>query len=122
MKQKKLSSAEWTVMDVIWQGSDVSARDVVDKMKELESWNKNTTYTVLNRLIQKGFIKRDEPNFICTPLISKEDTTYTETVSFLEKIYNGSLKMMVSNFLSKENLSQKELEEIKSIIDSKKDN
>lgn len=122
MSEHKISDAEWKVMNIIWSNKSINAREIVDRMKELEEWNKNTTYTVLNRLIQKEMIKREEPNFQCIPLVSKEDVRYKETRTFLEKVYDGSLKMLVSSFLSKEKLTAKEIEEIKKIIDSKDSN
>jgi len=117
---KKISTAELKVMNIIWERPDINAREVVDEMKKLEDWNKNTTYTLLKRLIEKELIKREEPNFSCSPLVSREEITYNETVSFLDKLYNGSFKLMISSFLSQENISEKELEEIKRIIEEKK--
>lgn len=122
MSTHRISDAEWKVMNVIWSGDEINAREIVDQMKELEGWNKNTTYTLLNRLIQKGMVERREPAFQCIALVARDEVSFSETRSIINRMYNGSLKMLVSNFLSKEKLSKEEIEELKNIIDDSSDN
>jgi BlaI family penicillinase repressor len=113
----KITDAEWKVMDIVWNNVSVNAKNIVEKMKDLEAWNKNTTYTVLNRLIEKGAIKREEPSFICQPLIRREDVSITETRTLLEKMYEGSIKMLVKGFLAKEKLSKEDIDELKKLVE-----
>jgi len=47
----------------------------------------NTTYTVIKKLESKGYIKREEPGFICTSLISREDVCRAETQSLIDKFF-----------------------------------
>jgi BlaI family penicillinase repressor len=114
----KITDAEWKVMEVVWGNSPITARKIVDMMKEREDWNKNTTYTVLTRLVQKNVVSREEPSFICRPLITKDEVRLSETRSFLGKVYDGSVKMLVTGFLSREKLSEEDIREIKKLIDS----
>ncbi|MFZ5989494.1 MAG: BlaI/MecI/CopY family transcriptional regulator [Bacillota bacterium] len=114
----KITDAEWKVMEVLWDNSPISARELVDIMKDMEGWNKNTTYTVITRLIQKGVASREEPSFICRPLVSRDQVCLSETRSFLQKVYDGSVKMLVTGFLSKEKLSREDIEELKKLIES----
>ena len=81
-------------------------------------WNKNTTYTVLKKLVGKKAVARMEPNFICVPLVEKEQVGYDEAKELIDKLYNGSVKMLFSSFLSREKLSEQELSQIKSLIES----
>lgn len=105
-------------MEVVWDHSPITAREIVDIMKEREGWNKNTTYTVLTRLIQKDVVSREDPSFICRPLVTKDEVRLSETRSFLGKVYDGSIKMLVTGFLSKEKLSEEDIRELKKLIDS----
>ena len=52
-----------------------------------------------------------------TPSIQREDAAVLETESFLDRVYNGSLHMMLSAFTKKQNLSKAEIEELHAILD-----
>ena len=67
----KLFDSEWKVMEVLWQENDLTAKEVSLRLAESIGWNKNTTYTVLKKCIDKGAIERREPNFVCHAAITK---------------------------------------------------
>ena len=71
--QEKLFDSELKVMEIIWEKGSISAKEISLIAADSIGWNKNTTYTVIKKLESKGFIRRDEPGFICTPLVSKEE-------------------------------------------------
>ena len=70
---QKLFDSEIKVMEIIWDNEPVSAKQVSLIAAEKIGWNKNTTYTVIKKLEAKGHIKREEPGFICSSLISRKD-------------------------------------------------
>lgn len=116
----KLSFAEFNVMKVLWQTGSMKAIDIANITKDQIGWEKNTTYTLINRLIKKGAIKRTEPNFICESIINQSEVQIAESKSFLDKMYNGSLNMFVKAFLSENELSDEEIAELKNIINKYK--
>ena len=63
--QEKLFESEAKVMEIIWAKAPISAKDISLIAAETIGWNKNTTYTVIKKLEAKGFIKREDPGFIC---------------------------------------------------------
>ncbi len=67
----------------------------------------------------KGFIRRDEPGFICTPLVSKEEMQKSEASSLLNKVFGGSRKALFSALLEDEKLSAEEIKELKNFIDKR---
>jgi predicted transcriptional regulator len=70
----KLFDSEWKVMDVLWRrGTDTPAREVARELEGLVGWNKNTTYTVLKKCVEKGAVERREPNFLCRALVPREE-------------------------------------------------
>ena len=68
--EKTLFDSERKVMEVIWKEGDVTAKQISLTLRDTIGWNKNTTYTVIKKCIQKGFIERLEPNFVCRALLS----------------------------------------------------
>ena len=83
--QLKLFDSELKLMELLWNNEPVSAKDLSLKANEEIGWNKNTTYTVIKKLIAKGAVKRDEPKFICTSLINREEVRKQRF--FIEKSY-----------------------------------
>ena len=93
--------------------------ELVAKCAEELNWKRTTTYTMLKRLIEKGFAQNE--NKIVTSLISKEEVQKRESKDFVEKNFEGSLYSFIAAFTSENNLSDDEIKKIQKLIkDSKK--
>lgn len=117
----KLFDSELKVMELIWDNEPVSAKDVSLLAAKGTGWNKNTTYTVIKKLEAKGYIKRSDPGFMCTSLISRNEVCRAETQSLIDRLFGGSKRALFSALLEDEKLSEKELYELRKMIDGKKD-
>ena len=115
---EKLFDAELRLMEVIWEQEPVSAKEISAIAAEQFDWNKNTTYTVIKRLIEKNILRRDEPGFICSSIIKKEDVQKNETNTLIEKLFDGSKKAFFAAFAD-ENLSDDEVAELKKLIEKR---
>lgn len=117
MENNKLFDSELKLMELLWENSPITAKDLSLIATTKIGWNKNTTYTILKKLIEKGSINREEPNFVCTPLITREQVQQSETTSLINRLYKGSKKAFLSAFINEEKLSEDELRELKRIIE-----
>jgi predicted transcriptional regulator len=115
-----LTDAEMLIMNLVWQQGELKASQIAEIMILDRDWKKNTTYTLIKRLEKKGALLRTNPGYICKPLIEIEDTRIKETRLLLDKVYNGSFKLLVQNFINNEELSNEEIEEIKKMIEEVK--
>jgi predicted transcriptional regulator len=116
----KLFDSELKVMEIIWEKEPVTAKEIGLCLKDSIGWNKNTTYTIIKKLIEKQIVSRKEPNFICTSLVKKADIQKAETDNLIEKLYNGSKKKFFAAFLQNEKLTEEEMKELKDLIDKSK--
>ena len=114
---EKLFDSEAKVMEIIWEKGPLSAKEISLIAADSIGWNKNTTYTVIKKLEAKGFIRRDEPGFICTPLVSREQMQKQETESLINKFFGGSKKALFSALIDKEDLTDEQAEELQRLID-----
>ena len=114
---EKLVDSEIKVMEIIWEKGPLSAKEISLIAADSIGWNKNTTYTVIKKLEAKGFIRRDEPGFICTPLVSREQMQKQETESLINKFFGGSKKALFSALIDKEDLTDEQAEELQRLID-----
>ncbi|MDD5934410.1 MAG: BlaI/MecI/CopY family transcriptional regulator [Clostridiales bacterium] len=113
----KLFDSELKVMDLVWNHEPISAKDLSMQAKEVYGWNKNTTYTVIKKLLEKEALLRTEPNFMCRSLIKREQVQKAETNSLINKLYQGSKKAFFATFLKDESLTKEDYEELRNLID-----
>lgn len=114
---QKLFDSEIKVMEIIWQAEPITAKRVSLIAAETIGWNKNTTYTILKKLESKGAIKREEPGFICTSLVSRNEIQKAETQSLVDKLFGGSKKALFSALLEDEKLSERDIQELRDMIE-----
>lgn len=115
----KLFDSEAKVMEIIWAKSPISAKDISLIAADTIGWNKNTTYTVIKKLETKGFIKREDPGFICTPLVSQGQIQKVEAESLIKKMFGGSRKALFSALIEDEPLTEDEINELRKLIEKR---
>ncbi|WP_105617254.1 BlaI/MecI/CopY family transcriptional regulator [Vallitalea okinawensis] len=118
-----ISEAEWKVMKVIWTESPISASEIIDRLGVQSTWKPKTIKTLLSRLVKKEALdfKMDGRRYLYYPLITEKDCRKAENQSFLQKVYGGAFNVMFANFLEEQQLSKKDLEELKQILNRKEE-
>lgn len=113
-----LSNSEWRIMENLWEQHPKTATQLIKAMEAETGWAKSTTKTLLKRMEQKGCIAyRDgEKAREYYPLLKREEAVESETSSFLNRIYNGSLRLMVNTLVKKRDIPEEEMEELYRII------
>jgi len=117
MEEIKLFDSEIKIMELLWDKAPITAKSLTVIAQGQIGWNKNTTYTVLKKLVEKNAVRRDEPDFLCTPMITREQVQLAETSNLINKLYKGSKKLFFASFIENEELSTEEIEELKRIIE-----
>ena len=113
----KLFDSEWKVMEVLWQENDRTAKEISLRLPDTIAWHKNTTDTIIKKCIEKGAIKRREPNFICHATITKQQVQKEETDTLVEKVFGGSAELLFASILSDRSLSKEELARLKALVE-----
>lgn len=104
----RLHDGELNVMELLWSNKKLAARDISKIIKEYIGWEKNTTYTVIKRLIDKDAIVREDPGFICKANITKKKIQETETNILLDKFYGGSLVNFINSYMMNYRMNEEE--------------
>lgn len=104
----RLHDGELNVMELLWSNKELAARDISKIIKEYIGWEKNTTYTVIKRLIDKGAIVREDPGFICKANVAKKKIQETETNILLDKFYGGSLVNFINSYMMNYRMNEEE--------------
>ena len=115
MEELVLFEAEKKLMEIIWQEAPIESGKLVKIANDKIDWNKSTTYTILRKLIAKGFVKNEDT--IVSSLIPKEKVLISESNQIVEDSFSGSLPKFVAAFFgSKKTLTDKEADDLIKII------
>ncbi len=119
---QRLSDAELEIMKIVWgDRSEVTLFPyIMDGLAARgKPCQKNTLIVLLSRLMNKGFLsakkigRRNE----YTALVSEKEYQTAQTRSFLDKIYEGSAKGLVSDLIMGDLLTDEEYEELKGLLE-----
>ncbi len=122
MNKPQITDAEFCVMKAIWKNEPCTSSEIVEEVSKEQEWNDKTIRTLINRLVSKGTIKAEKSDgkaFIYSSLISKKDYINVENNNFLNKLYDGSVKMMLASFVENNKFSREEIQNLKDILEGK---
>lgn len=116
---RELSEAEWHVLESLWAESPKVGSQIVADMERRKGWSRSTTLTMLRRMTDKGLISCDDSGKMktYTSLVLREEAVKKETESFLNRVYQGSVSMLLNSFVEKQKLSAWEIKELREILD-----
>lgn len=117
----KISESEWLIMKVIWDENPITSSRVVEVLSGSTPWKPKTIKTLLSRLVKKGAVghKNEGRGYLYYPLIEETVLVKAESQSFLKRVFRGALKPMIATMVESEDLSQKELDELKRLLKKK---
>ena len=117
-KEINISESEWTVMEYLWNNPMVTITEI-RKALSSTGWSDSTIKTLVRRLVSKNAvaINDEAATFRYYPLISQQECRLKETKSFINRVYDGSVSMLVTNLAADSNLTDKETEELLALIE-----
>lgn len=116
-----ISESEWEIMNVLWDKAPQTANDIILSLQESTNWKPKTIRTLLDRLVQKDVVgvNKDQRVYTFYPLYSQEECQRAETESFIKRIYGGTMKSMLVQFIHEDTLSDDDINELRTILNKK---
>lgn len=115
MDEMRLGVVETRFADIIWQNEPIASGELVKLCEAELGWKKSTTYTVLKKLCERGIFQNEKG--IVTSLITKEEFNSRQSEKFIEETFDGSLPAFIAAFTKRKKISEKEIDEIQTMID-----
>ena len=125
---RRLSDAELNVMNVLWgmcldgksdRGSALSLGEIVDALKPVTGWSRNTVHIYLTRMENKGLVainRTGEPHRYGAA-VSREDCARKERSNLLNNIYGGAAGDLIAAFLKESKISEEERDRLRQLLD-----
>ena len=119
MDEIKLSASEWNVLNCLWRDSPRTVMQLVADLGDRVGWAKSTTITTLRRMEEKELVRVEHTGKgkLYSPAVEREQAVTAETRSFLDRVYQGSVGLMMSAMAQRRELSAGEVAELRAILD-----
>lgn len=116
-KVDKISESEAEIMRVVWEHEGpVTYSHIRTVLTGQKGWESPTVNTLVNRLVKKGVLAQEKKEvYHYTALISEQEYTQAKTRSFVQKVYGGNVKGLMSALISYGNVTQEDLEELQAL-------
>ena len=113
-----LTGSEWNVLSCLWERSPQTVMELVAELREQVGWAKSTTITTLRRMEEKGLVRCGIVSKAksYTPAVEREEAVVSETRSFLDRVYRGSVGLMMSTMARRQELTEEDLQELRDIL------
>jgi len=110
---------ELTILGILWEKGPTTVREVNEAMNEDEDTGYTTTLKLMQIMIDKGLLNRDESQWrhVYRPAMSQEKTQRHLVSELLDKAFAGSAEKLVMRVLSAKKVSSEELTRIREMLD-----
>lgn len=115
MNDYSLGAVETRFAEIIWHHEPLSSGELVKKCEKELGWKKSTTYTVLKKLCAKGIFQNE--NGTVSAVLSEKEFYSAQSEQFVKETFHGSLPAFIAAFTSRKKLSEKEINEIRKMIE-----
>lgn len=115
MEERKLGPVELRFAELIWENAPISSGELVKLCAWELEWKKSTTYTVLKKLCEQGLFQNQGGTV--TVLVSRQDYQARQSKQFVADTFSGSLPAFLAAFAQGAPLSQKDIADIRALID-----
>lgn len=116
-----LSDGEWKIMNRLWE-CESTITELKNALNVETGWDKHIIITMLSRMEKKGAVAHREGGRakVFYPLVTRKEVSMQETRGFLQKIYRGSLGMMVNAMVEDQALTEEDIRELSAILEQAK--
>ena len=115
---KEITKAQEDLLKALWEIKEGAISDVLDSLDDPKPAY-NTVATVIKVLEKKGYVshKTFGKTHVYFAVVSKKDYAQHLLKDTFKGLFNGSLNLMVSSFVKNKDVSLRELEELKEMLE-----
>jgi BlaI family penicillinase repressor len=116
--QRSLTDVEWAIMNVVWDKQTCAAGTVQEALQQTRGWAYSTVKTTMDRMVAKGLLSTHTIRNLnlYTASISRDEAKRGELQRVLRRAFDGALTPMIRFIVEEEGLSEKELQELRAIV------
>ena len=114
----RLGRVELQIMNVVWERSEATVHDVKDALSQGRRRAYSTVLTMMRKLEAKGYLKHDVQGraYVYLPTITRRAARHSMLRDLLERVFDGSAKLLVTSLVEQRKISPGELAEVRKLI------
>jgi predicted transcriptional regulator len=114
---KLLTEAELELMNVLWRLREGSVNEVIAQLEGERAYT--TISTILRILEQKEFLttRKEGRGHVYIPVLAKEEYEARTVKDMVDRVFEGAPVALARQLLRTENLSAKDLAELRGLLD-----
>lgn len=109
-----LSLADHRLLELVWDAQPVSSAQLCKLAADHLGWKRTTTYTVIKRLSDKGYLKNEAA--VVTALVDRAEVQRADGQEVLQRSFHGSLPSFLAAFLQAGTVTDQEATEIEEML------
>ena len=108
-------------MKIVWKSAPINTNEITERLLKTTSWSAKTIQTLIKRLVTKGALTYEKQGrvFVYTPLVEENEYISQQSNSFIKRFYDGDISAMLSAYLENNQLSETELNHLRSLLSKK---
>ena len=113
-EKQRLTNTEWEVCECLWEQAPMTMTQIAARLTERTGWTRSTGETLVRRMTDKGLLRWEQGRKakLYYPTVAREDAVVRETKGFLQKVFGGSVGLLVNTMAEREELSREEIEQL----------
>ena len=114
-----LSDREWTVLTALWSSGGSALGELTEALRPETGWSRNTVLTYLTRMEAKGLLRYEQQGRtkLYFPCLDRQQAAMHQTRRFLDRVYQGSVSLMVNAMLDQKSLSSQQIQQLRDLLD-----
>lgn len=120
-KSENLTEGEQSIMQILWQKSEASVREIADELSQTKPMAYTTVQTMCKILNEKGYatFRKQGRAFIYSALISEKDAQQSALKSLLNRFFGGSSTQLTQHLMQQNDVDLEQLKSLQDKIDEK---
>ena len=118
-----LGETEMEILHLVWELGEATVAEVQERILENRKVAYTTVMTVMKNLNDKGYLKfrKQGTTFVYSAAKKPEDVQYNLINRLVDKVFKGSPTALIQTLVQNEQISERELAEIKKLIEGMDD-
>lgn len=118
-----LGETEMEVLHHVWDLGEATVAEVRERIQHDRSIAYTTVMTVLKNLTEKGFLKyrKEGRSYVYSSARPPEEVRHSLVGELVRKVFKGSPLSLMQTLVERENLSDTDLAELRTLIDQMND-
>lgn len=114
-----VGAVQLRILRVLWREGEATARHITDLLNRESEIAHSTVQTLLRKLEAKKVVGHEERDriFHFRALVAEDEVTGSAASDVVSRVFEGSLTGLVAHLINKKEVSEKELVELRALVD-----